>query len=507
VSPQFDLTGAWSADDGGIYFIRQLPDGSVTWAGLHESGFHMGLEFTNVFQGQISPDGTTIVGEWADVPRGGTMNAGELTLAIIFSVVHGVTVPAELEKIPDGTSGGFGATVWTAGAAELGAHDIETIDGQVQRYDVPLGQNNPPCRDFTVMWGPVTTVNWPTLPPDPSDYCSFMHKDIFGQPSWNGDGDFTFTITPDWSLTESDFWTSGWLDVTRPIPQGQFPASIALAWMYYQFGQFFHCETAMYGRSNDQNHCDDPPDVLLPAWNELDGNSVLFNGLPINGSVSPASDSAGNPALVFYVGPPDRELPLLQTGSFVRVTGVAADDAGHEDQGLPEIHPVYSLEIVDFSERFSGPGRAYPPGRGVSPAPPGRRADPGQPVPVFGQSFNLTGAWHGSDAGTYYLRQIGGTLWWLGLSRDQGRSFANVFRGTISGELINGSWVDVPVGTGGTRDYGNLTIFCNSALTTQLTKVSIDDFGSDKWTKLYDVEIDVPPVISDPFAPRARADE
>src|SRR5689334_19302037 len=101
MSPAFDLTGAWTADDGGRYFIRQLADGSVTWAGLHDSGFHLGMEFANVFQGALSSDGATITGEWADVPRGETLNAGELTLAV--------------ERQPDGSitlrktsfSGGF----------------------------------------------------------------------------------------------------------------------------------------------------------------------------------------------------------------------------------------------------------------------------------------------------------------------------------------------------------------------------------------------------------------
>ena len=42
---------------------------------------------------------------------------------------------------------------------------------------------------------------------------------------------------------------------------------------------------------------------------------------------------------------------------------------------------------------------------------------------------NLTGAWHCDDIGTYYIREVGNTVWWLGLSCDQGRQFANVYRG------------------------------------------------------------------------------
>ena len=52
MAPAFDLNGAWRANDGGVYYIRQNGD-LVTWAGLHASGFHMGMEFANVFRGNV----------------------------------------------------------------------------------------------------------------------------------------------------------------------------------------------------------------------------------------------------------------------------------------------------------------------------------------------------------------------------------------------------------------------------------------------------------------------
>src|SRR4029077_5413094 len=115
-------------------------------------------------------------------------------------------------------------------------------------------------------------------------------------------------------------------------------------------------------------------------------------------------------------------------GMRVRVTGVVNLDEHAEGppdfRGAPEIHPVYAIEALqDF-----------------------RRRRPGA---------DLTGVWHANDVGTYYLRQIdGNVLWWLGLSRDQGRTFANVFQGSIryrggDGEplaksMIEGDWADVP---------------------------------------------------------------
>jgi hypothetical protein len=59
----------------------------------------------------------------------------------------------------------------------------------------------------------------------------------------------------------------------------------------------------------------------------------------------------------------------------------------------------------------------------------------------------LSGVWHGSDIGTYYVRQLDREVWWLGLPRDQGRSFANVFHGSISESgPLEGQWIDVPMG-------------------------------------------------------------
>jgi hypothetical protein len=56
-----DLTGVWHCDDEGTYYIRQFGD-TVVWAGLHDSGFHKGIEFANVFWGTVSPDGLSVSG-------------------------------------------------------------------------------------------------------------------------------------------------------------------------------------------------------------------------------------------------------------------------------------------------------------------------------------------------------------------------------------------------------------------------------------------------------------
>ena len=96
-------------------------------------------------------------------------------------------------------------------------------------------------------------------------------------------------------------------------------------------------------------------------------------------------------------------------GTFVRITGTLILDCGHgltspcdDDPGdmddvrghlNQEIHPIYSIDVIN------------------SPFRP-EDAD-------IAARDNLTGAWAGEDGSTYYIRQIGNKVWWLGQMRDR----------------------------------------------------------------------------------------
>jgi hypothetical protein len=75
------LTGAWSGDEGGVYYIRQVGD-CVWWFGTELDAFEPGatgqLGFANVAAGRI--DGAFITVEWADLPLGNVVGGGGLTL-------------------------------------------------------------------------------------------------------------------------------------------------------------------------------------------------------------------------------------------------------------------------------------------------------------------------------------------------------------------------------------------------------------------------------------------
>jgi hypothetical protein len=61
------------------------------------------------------------------------------------------------------------------------------------------------------------------------------------------------------------------------------------------------------------------------------------------------------------------------------------------------------------------------------------------------------------------VRQVGSDVWWLGMSADNGKSWTNVYKGSLNApaKTVDGLWSDVP--KGGARSSGtlNLTISQN----------------------------------------------
>jgi hypothetical protein len=462
-----DISGIWDCNDGGRYYVAQLPDGTVMWAGLDTQQdsagpprFYSGLEFANVFEGRWNADGATVSGEWADVPRGGTENDGLLAFRVSWE-----SEQLQLQRVDAQTTGGFGGSLWRRTGWPLTEPDIAQAAAFVHRYDSTLTANNPPCRDFTVMWGEVIDVDLPRLPPTPDSYCSFLGD-------WDGDGDFSFSFWPAWLSDEfpygtdpGDFWSNGWVtDWPNPFPE---PRSTKIWVLYRKFGRF-HAEAMMYGRSNDKAHCNDTPWVHVPGWNESGGNSVLVNGVPVEGRYTPISAGSSTQQKIVFTGRKGETGTItLEAGTFIRISGVVAADVGHHSifgtvkSTDPEVHPVYA---VDIPQDFDLP-RAFP---------------------------VLSGAWHASDNGTYYVRQLGSTVWWLGLSRDQGYSYANVFKGTIREGGVVGTWASVPMGAWSPSTYGELVIDGDETA-TRLVKAfetpgeqSRGGLGASWWNKLYD---------------------
>ena len=94
----------------------------------------------------------------------------------------------------------------------------------------------------------------------------------------------------------------------------------------------------------------------------------------------------------------------------------------------------------------------------------------------FTQNINLTGTWKANDGGTYYIRNIGNDVWWLGISsNDDGKTFSNVLKGQIhlNNKTIAADWTDIPRGNNGY--YGKLTLAIDS--NTMLHKVNESNYN------------------------------
>jgi hypothetical protein len=87
-----DLTGAWSGDDDGVYYIRQLGD-VIWWTGMSGLGGPLALrghDWTNVYLGKLS--GLTITGSYADVPQGEALFDGPVTMQLTPTPDGGISL-------------------------------------------------------------------------------------------------------------------------------------------------------------------------------------------------------------------------------------------------------------------------------------------------------------------------------------------------------------------------------------------------------------------------------
>lgn len=101
--------------------------------------------------------------------------------------------------------------------------------------------------------------------------------------------------------------------------------------------------------------------------------------------------------------------------------------------------------------------------------------------PVHAQCLapsSIDGVWKANDGGTYRLRVMGSTIWWTGMSGDDGRTWTNVFRGTRNGNIVDGEWVDVRGKFGG---RGTLKLRMSG--TTFMEKIGStgSGFGGSRW--------------------------
>jgi hypothetical protein len=454
-APALNLTGTWKADDGAVYYLRQIGS-ELWWAGFSVetpagvNDLHKGLLFTNVFHGQIADN--TVSGAWADVPRGRYLNAGTLVLSVSN---HAIRRQAE--------TGGFGHTVWQRIVPAPPPEDIFEIFDRVMKNqnawrDHSLLDNLKPAKGKPVaIFGTITRsgadldpmhVNYGTR--DGRSYNDFICLDDNDS---SPDGDINFDLQVDRAALDVQigFWNDGWETGHGITPQN----------FRHKLGRHnkLHVESIMYGGTTE---CGDgrTTSLLLPGWQQAGAAGVLLNGVPIQGQMNLIDRDPSSSRVTAILG------RRIAFGSRVRVTGILALDCGHgllhncdeddADVQNQEMHPMYAL---DFVQNFQVP----------------------RPL------AQLTGVWSSDDAGTYYVRQVDNTVWWLGLSVDEGRTFANVFRGQLQNGQVAGQWADIPLGQ--TASAGTLAVTGGAgALTTAWQRTSATGgFSGASWEKLYDV--------------------
>jgi hypothetical protein len=475
------LTGCWSSDDGMLFFLRQNGN-TLWWVGLDQGpGLQgKGLNVTTVFQGAVNPVtlpnpgavgtsppikvppvGPGIQGVWADVPRGTRLRSGTIVL--------------QPESSPDGPVGVLNVSAQTGGftASTLrrvvfappppediqslfklvhkNTSDSETLASEGGLLNLP---NLTVYKDPVVVFGTVAgDTSSPTVvanrrPTDGLTYADFICTHGGG----SLDGDVNLDIVLDSDRLAPNFWSEGW-------EPGVDPQNI-LAKVNANRGHL-HLELVMFARDascSEPENFNDP--ALLPGWQETGGDSVLINGRPLNGALEmqPVPGHSPPPLQVAAIGG-----KAIHSLGRVRVTGALVLDCGHTDSvgtlldrcqatnasfANQEIHPVYAIDVIDATSQD-----------------------------------NLTGVWGDNFGMTYYLHQVGDTVWWFGMGPFRNGSFAQVFQGVATKGTIAGSWQDVPLSTGVNGEPLQLSIDPTRMLLTPISSASL---GDRRWWKLYD---------------------
>ena len=94
---------------------------------------------------------------------------------------------------------------------------------------------------------------------------------------------------------------------------------------------------------------------------------------------------------------------------------------------------------------------------------------------------DMNGVWKSNDGGTYYVRQAGNEVWWVGMSKDGGRSWTNVYKGVRNGATVTGTWADVPHGRARSGGTLNLQVAGTTGVLGFNRREVTGGFGGSRW--------------------------
>jgi hypothetical protein len=357
------LSGCWLSDDGMLFFLNQSGN-TLWWVGLDQGpGLQgQGLSVTTVFAGAVNPVSTTnskaaaitgpsigippvslgIQGAWADVPRGtrslnGTLNldpeggpsgvqilnvvaqTGGFTATKLTRIIYGPAPPADIQSLFE--------------LVNKNVSDGQTLASEGGLLNLP---NLTAYKDPVVVFGSVASANGVSMvvnrtPTDGFSYANFICTQ--GGGSLDADINFDLILDADW--LDPNFWTEGWQPGVNPQ---DFQAKVNAS------SGKLHLEAIMFARDAS---CSEPEQyntaALLPGWQEMNGDSVLINGRPLDGALQTQPDPGHSARLRPLRQPRDvvRSVPgeqrqLRQSGnpSDLRHRHHQCDVAGKPDRRL-----------------------------------------------------------------------------------------------------------------------------------------------------------------------------
>jgi hypothetical protein len=204
-----DLTGTWVANDGGLYYIRQIGT-AVWWAGFSTEtftfpgasmlrDFHMGLQYTNAFQGERQ--GSTILGTLVDAPRGNRASSEQITLTLDET-------SSRLQR--QGSGIGTEPSTWNKTQIDLPSSIAKRFEQVLRNDGNSMGDKLKIYKEHAVVFGWINSEKHfyhESCPPRSENY-SYQNFWTYFHQAGNCDGDICFNVLVKWKELEGQigFW-------------------------------------------------------------------------------------------------------------------------------------------------------------------------------------------------------------------------------------------------------------------------------------------------------------
>lgn len=426
------MSGYFSANDGGQYFVRQMGN-KVYWFGEHKSG-----NWANVFEGKLN--GQTLTGTFYDVPKGGATGHGNL-------VLHVAPDGQSFSKV----SGAFGGSQWTR--KNLPSKLIKPVD--IAKFH----QN-----------GQINTLDgtWKT------DQGNYYVRQLGNKVVWFAEKDFS-SGRPSWAHVAFGTRSGNrlyldWIDLIKGQSSGQGKLEVIVSTADEMN------RSSATGGFGDLNWKRKPIPVtfsdLTGFYNGSDGGQYFISqvGQKVYWY---GEDRSGNWANV-YAG----DLSGTQiSGHFYDVP-----------KGRIQAQGALSLSVSPDGKRIEKVSGVFGAHRWTK-APLPTNLVPSSITSGFhanGDRNNMSGIWFTNKGGVYYMRQFGTKVVWFGEEVFQtGRPrFSNIAVGDKYNDVVRLKWVGSQKSN--SKAHGSLVLRLRKP-DTLIKSSQTGGFSENKWIRGVDL--------------------